>query len=585
MRNSRGTKVSFCPLVEEEVKHEWEAYSVEHQGWVQESLDFRGMMETASPITDHIYRMEGSHLVPDDGLRYAVTWQTSPAQANASYVNHNQLSSSFLDTFYGMSKAKEAIWSDLVQLPSDAEATYEVDSVSANGPQSYIVQPIWRDIGDNHTAADDLAGYLTLLLPWDRYFRNLLPPGVDGIDVVIENTCGEQFTFQLHGPSVHYLGEADMHDRSHDDHEIHAEFNVHDDLKISKDSVDTIDDNYCLYSIRVYPSQMFIDSHKTNKPMVYTLIVIGIFALTSAVFVMYDNFVERRQEKVMDTATRASGIVSSLFPATVRERLMQQQQLKDKGDSETQESVTSTSGEQKSPNSSVLIRMTSSLNKQPRPNSTEANNNSAEWMNTPPIADLFPSATVLFADIAGFTSWSSNREPTSVFMLLEHIYHSFDEIAKRMGDVFKVETIGDCYVATTGLPEPSENHTERMAIFAYRSRLAMNQVKQTLAETLGNDTMALSMRFGIHSGPVTAGVLRGEKSRFQLFGDTVNTTARVESLGEGDKVHISEQSAGLLIKAGKSEWVIARDQLVRAKGKGRLQTYWLVLEAVREDIG
>lgn len=68
-----------------------------------------------------------------------------------------------------------------------------------------------------------------------------------------------------------------------------------------------------------------------------------------------------------------------------------------------------------------------------------------------PIADLFPETTILFADIAGFTAWSSVREPSQVFTLLEKIYAGFDRIAIRRG-VFKVETIGDSYVAVVGLP-------------------------------------------------------------------------------------------------------------------------------------
>jgi class 3 adenylate cyclase len=69
---------------------------------------------------------------------------------------------------------------------------------------------------------------------------------------------------------------------------------------------------------------------------------------------------------------------------------------------------------------------------------------------TKPIADLFPNTTIMFADIAGFTAWSSVREPSQVFTLLETVYSAFDAIAKRR-KVFKVETVGDCYVAVTGL--------------------------------------------------------------------------------------------------------------------------------------
>jgi class 3 adenylate cyclase len=144
-----------------------------------------------------------------------------------------------------------------------------------------------------------------------------------------------------------------------------------------------------------------------------------------------------------------------------------------------------------------------------------------------PIADLVPHATVLFADISGFTAWSSTREPAQVFILLQNVYQAFDAIAKRRR-VFKVETIGDSYVAVTGLPEPQANHAVIMAKFAGECLLKMNQVTRDLEVVLGPDTGDLSMRFGLHSGAVTAGVLRGERARFQLFGDTVNTAARME---------------------------------------------------------
>jgi class 3 adenylate cyclase len=95
--------------------------------------------------------------------------------------------------------------------------------------------------------------------------------------------------------------------------------------------------------------------------------------------------------------------------------------------------------------------------------------------------------------------------------------------------VFKVETVGDCYVAVTGLPDPQANHAVIMARFACECMIKMGEVTRRLETTLGPDTAELCMRTGMHSGPVTAGVLRGDKSRFQLFGDTVNTASRMES--------------------------------------------------------
>jgi len=194
--------------------------------------------------------------------------------------------------------------------------------------------------------------------------------------------------------------------------------------------------------------------------------------------------------------------------------------------------------------------------------------------NNAPIAELFTDTTVLFADIAGFTAWSSVREPSQVFTLLETLYGAFDRIASKRG-VFKVETIGDSYLAVTGLPDPRADHALVMAKFARDIRNRMSALTLKLARSLGPDTDNLQLRIGMNSGPVTAGVLRGEKSRFQLFGDTVNTASRMESTGVVSKIQASSTTAELLKKAGKSHWLTKREDKVEAKGKGVLQTYFI----------
>jgi len=198
-----------------------------------------------------------------------------------------------------------------------------------------------------------------------------------------------------------------------------------------------------------------------------------------------------------------------------------------------------------------------------------------------------------------------------VFTLLETLYHSFDEIAKRRR-VFKVETIGDCYVAVSGLPEPRKDHATVMARFARDCIGAMNDLTKKLEITLGPDTGDLALRVGLHSGPVTAGVLRGDKSRFQLyvliqsvvsffarnrfpsthfivrhyvyrFGDTVNTAARMESHGVRNRIHASSETAGLLKAAGKSQWLVPRRDAIEAKGKGKLETFFI--DIARQSTG
>merc|ERR1711871_1337976 len=159
---------------------------------------------------------------------------------------------------------------------------------------------------------------------------------------------------------------------------------------------------------------------------------------------------------------------------------------------------------------------------------------------------------------------SSVREPASVFTLLETLYGAFDKIAKRYG-IFKVETIGDSYVAVCGLPEPNPNHAVAMSRFAFECLKVMKgKTLRDLELSLGPGTADLSLRIGLHSGPTIAGVLRGDKARFQLFGDTVNTAARMESNGIPNKIQVSQKTADLITNAGKGSWLTAREDLINA---------------------
>jgi class 3 adenylate cyclase len=138
-----------------------------------------------------------------------------------------------------------------------------------------------------------------------------------------------------------------------------------------------------------------------------------------------------------------------------------------------------------------------------------------------PIAAYTPFLLLdrYYVILAGFTAWSSVRDPTQVFTLLETVYRAFDNMARKRR-VFKVETIGDSYVAVCGLPDPNPQHAVVMSRFARDVIYKMNSLTARLEQILGPGTAELQMRVGLNSGPVTAGVLRGEKSRFQVRSST-----------------------------------------------------------------
>jgi Adenylate and Guanylate cyclase catalytic domain len=183
-------------------------------------------------------------------------------------------------------------------------------------------------------------------------------------------------------------------------------------------------------------------------------------AFSVLLFIVYDRLVERRQAIVLKSANQSSAIVSSLFPKNITERLL------DIGTSSTSWNMT------------AKTRLKSFL--------CDSNDN----QGLQPIADLFLETTVLFADIAGFTAWSSSRDPTHVFTLLQTLYQGFDRIAHR-DKVFKVETIGDAYVAVTGLPDPQKNHALIMAKFALSCVQKLQEMLLNLEVKLGPDTADL----------------------------------------------------------------------------------------------
>jgi len=179
------------------------------------------------------------------------------------------------------------------------------------------------------------------------------------------------------------------------------------------------------------------------------------------------------------------------------------------------------------------------------------------------IADSFEEVSVLFADIVGYTNLSSKKPPHEVVALLNEIFSRFDNNAKN-SPIEKIKTIGDAYMAVSGLPVPHDEHANVMAHFA----LSMLQV---IKEVNMNRKLSLNIRIGINSGPVVAGVIGQQKFIYDLWGDTVNVASRMESHGEPGQIQVSERTYSRL----SSSFQLQKRGAIQIKGKGEMTTYWL----------
>eukprot|EP00934_Nitzschia_sp_Nitz4_P002441 Nitzschia sp. Nitz4//scaffold68_size99682//91398//95434//NITZ4_004577-RA/size99682-snap-gene-0.6-mRNA-1//1//CDS//3329556632//2436//frame0 len=452
--------------------------------------------------------------------------------------------------------------------------------------ESMMYYPI---LTSTETDENTVTAVIMASLNWTTYLQppQFLDASANGIACRLESFCGIQTEIQYYQITSTSSGESSLEFLDKMPPARKAELEVSVDLvqaiaEFSESSLQTsmnFQQDYCSYQLHITPTEEVYEYHVSYHAAAYTASIACVFIFCGGLFLVYDCLVERRQRKVMKSATKTHEIVAGLFPETVRNRLFSEEQ-------EQQEDKKSTKfitfKEPKGTEKSMDLGANEYVLPQ-KPDLTNADFGVSErttastgiMAGSRPIADLFPNATVMFADIAGFTAWSSVRDPTQVFTLLEAIYAAFDQIAEQR-EVFKVETIGDCYVAVTGLPKPQEEHALIMVKFARDCMKTMQRLARSLEVELGPDTGDLCIRVGLNSGPVTAGVLRGQKSRFQLFGDTVNMASRMESNGLPNQIQCSQQTADLLKEADKGHWIRPRKDLVHAKGKGFVQTFWIV---------
>ena len=183
--------------------------------------------------------------------------------------------------------------------------------------------------------------------------------------------------------------------------------------------------------------------------------------------------------------------------------------------------------------------------------------------NEPVNAVRFEMASILFADLVGFTELSSQRTPEELLAMLNEIFSEFDQLVEQRS-LEKIKTIGDAYMVAGGVPEMDAKHLCKIADLALDMRDGIHRVTGNLGETI-------RLRIGVHAGPLIGGVIGFKKFSYDVWGDTVNIASRLESHGVPDAIQVSEQ----LYEALKGHYRFEERGLVPLKGRGELRTYFL----------
>lgn len=287
------------------------------------------------------------------------------------------------------------------KITSDWAIDYLGEEEDTTEPFADMYYPVIDSIDDvliEVTEDTKALGSVAFSFYWRHALKNYLPPNSRGVILVFENPCKSQvFTYQIDGKEPIFLGYEDVHDPKYG----HRGKTRSLASLTNMNGIYTglpMNSEFCPYNLTVYPSYTMEKMHVTSDPIYYAIAVAAIFFLTSLVFLSYDWFVNKRQTLIKKRALASGEIVASLFPEQVRDVLYQ-------------ENAAKTGSTQDQSDAKLQFRAsTGSKDKGP----------TARPVGTP-NAHLYEGTSIFFADLVGFTQWSSKRTPAEVFELLETI--------------------------------------------------------------------------------------------------------------------------------------------------------------------
>lgn len=316
--------------------------------------------------------------------------------------------------------------------------------------------PVFENVGMPFVNRTKVVGSISIVFSWDTLLQRILPNYIKGMICVLQSSIGQEYSYSVSGKDVTFLGEGDKHDPKYDKYEEVVQAT----LGRTEEELGKVD-FLITYTLVMYPSQAFENEYVTNKAAIYTAGVVLIFLCTSALFLLYDYLVEDRQQKTARFARQSANIVDAMFPAGFRERLYKSHQ---NNANNSQKSGSPASSRSSSRNDESTIKTSNKTSAEGRGRSHSPSRRRQSTMgrkivtlqidkfmkgaraapkdhiptdysngdDDKPIADLFLDTSIMFADIVGFTKWSTERSPNEVFRLLERLFWEFDELASEL---------------------------------------------------------------------------------------------------------------------------------------------------------
>lgn len=353
--------IGLHPYVTLENREEWENYSVENIAWLEESIgrhENNGLfleievddgqhrllrlpdIDPSLGFSKEIFALDataenlGMSVDESDGP-YFPTWQIFPPVASAVNLNAMTLQASdgALPTLVATGNAVLSRTELLNSTDSGPDADFYnflvqdfLGTDQTTGALALIFYPLFSGF---EPVPQHVVGMFASVFSFEAFFNDVLPPIVDqreSLVCVVENRCGDIFSYKITGAQSKYLGPRDQHDKAFDGMVQEYNFNWLGHSSTFDETNVRLNQDFCPYSLRVYPDQDMYTAHITNQPAVFAVSFASVVFFVLVLSLTYDFFTQKRIRRVKKTANENRAIVSSLFPENVRTRMIQEEE-------------------------------------------------------------------------------------------------------------------------------------------------------------------------------------------------------------------------------------------------------------------